>query len=651
MASGETTRLDGSNLRVPGRGGKRPHPPVVNGIESTDEEINSDYLCPVCLDLISEAHMTKCGHTFCRACLVRSIESSKRCPKCNFGVDSVDHIFPNHTVNQQILKQRRISDLQVAFAKRHKSAALSELRNYLSFDSSFFGLSDISQIISILQEKKDQLEATSLRNKYDLMKDFLAELRKHKEEQLATISRELKLINRDMSGVQTTLENLTPFGGNMNNCGSNVPNSHGVFLKEILDEDCPRTSNGTRDNQALAKVEEGFNVPLFQQNFPESSTLDSKRKRMHLHFDELVDRYFSMRVPGFSDAGVGEDEGNGLEEFGECISKFTQYSAMRPLATINYNCDMFHQSSNIASSIEFDKDSEFFAVAGLTKKIRIYDYGTVIRDTVDLHYPCSEMVCQSKISCVSWSSYMKNMLASSDYDGTVTVWDAFTHQRLHVFPEHEKRCWSVDFNKMDTKLIASGSDDHKVKLWSLDRERSLTSLEAKANVCCVQFNPSSRYHLAFGSADHCVHYYDLRNMKEAIKVFKGHRKAVSYVKFVSSEDIVSASTDSQLKIWNVNKSHCVRSLQGHTNEKNFVGLATDGEYVACGSENNSLYVYYKGLSKELFSLKFDQRKWVLDPEQNEEESSLFVSAVCWRKGSNIIAAGNSKGIIKILQMV
>lgn len=41
-------------------------------------------------------------------------------------------------------------------------------------------------------------------------------------------------------------------------------------------------------------------------------------------------------------------------------------------------------------------------------------------------------------------------------------------------------------------------------------------------------------------ADHCVHYYDLRNTKQPIMVFKGHRKAVSYAKFVSGEEIVSA---------------------------------------------------------------------------------------------------------------
>lgn len=43
-----------------------------------------------------------------------------------------------------------------------------------------------------------------------------------------------------------------------------------------------------------------------------------------------------------------------------------------------------------------------------------------------------------------------------------------------------------------------------------------------------------------------------------------------------------SSTDSQLKLWNVNKPHCLRSFKGHINEKNFVGLASNGDYVACG---------------------------------------------------------------------
>lgn len=36
-------------------------------------------------------------------------------------------------------------------------------------------------------------------------------------------------------------------------------------------------------------------------------------------------------------------------------------------------------------------------------------------------------------SCISWSSYHKNLLASSDYEGTVILWDGFTGQKSKVY--------------------------------------------------------------------------------------------------------------------------------------------------------------------------------------------------------------------------
>ncbi|XP_054380844.1 E3 ubiquitin-protein ligase COP1 isoform X10 [Pongo abelii] len=382
-----------------------------------------------------------------------------------------------------------------------------------------------------------------------------------------------------------------------------------------------------------------------------NSTLASRRKRLTAHFEDLEQCYFSTRMSRISDDSRTASQ---LDEFQECLSKFTRYNSVRPLATLSYASDLYNGSS-IVSSIEFDRDCDYFAIAGVTKKIKVYEYDTVIQDAVDIHYPENEMTCNSKISCISWSSYHKNLLASSDYEGTVILWDGFTGQRSKVYQEHEKRCWSVDFNLMDPKLLASGSDDAKVKLWSTNLDNSVASIEAKANVCCVKFSPSSRYHLAFGCADHCVHYYDLRNTKQPIMVFKGHRKAVSYAKFVSGEEIVSASTDSQLKLWNVGKPYCLRSFKGHINEKNFVGLASNGDYIACGSENNSLYLYYKGLSKTLLTFKFDTVKSVLDKDRKEDDTNEFVSAVCWRAlpdgESNVLIAANSQGTIKVLELV
>lgn len=37
----------------------------------------------------------------------------------------------------------------------------------------------------------------------------------------------------------------------------------------------------------------------------------------------------------------------------------------------------------------------------------------------------------------------------------------------------------------------------------------------------------------------------------------------------------------------------IRTLKGHTNEKNFVGLSVNSDYIACGSETNEVCVYHK----------------------------------------------------------
>lgn len=39
-----------------------------------------------------------------------------------------------------------------------------------------------------------------------------------------------------------------------------------------------------------------------------------------------------------------------------------------------------------------------------------------------------------------------------------------------------------------------------VKIWSTSAQRSVATIESKANICCVKWNPTSPYLLAFGSA-------------------------------------------------------------------------------------------------------------------------------------------------------
>ena len=131
-------------------------------------------------------------------------------------------------------------------------------------------------------------------------------------------------------------------------------------------------------------------------------------------------------------------------------------------------------------------------------------------------------------------------------------------------------------------------------------------------------------------------------------MLEGHRKAVSYVRFLpSGDELASASTDSSLCVWDIRGGvadaarggvggggpRLAGVLEGHTNEKNFVGLSVGaGDLIACGSETNEVFVYHKSFSRPLVKYNFG--------EKTSSSSSAASSVVAqWHEG----AAGGGVG--------
>lgn len=154
--------------------------------------------------------------------------------------------------------------------------------------------------------------------------------------------------------------------------------------------------------------------------------------------------------------------------------------------------------------------------------------------------------------------------------------------------------------------------------------------------------------------------YDLRYASKPLDLMKGHRKAVSYVRFADDSTIVSASTDCTLRQWSLPgydndrlpsaTASLRRTYAGHVNEKNFVGLGVEGDLFACGSENNAVYVYHRDLGKPLASFTFSST-CPLTGNSLESEVQQFVSSLCWKRASNMLVAANSQGNIRILEIV
>ncbi|XP_062074512.1 protein SPA1-RELATED 2 isoform X2 [Humulus lupulus] len=357
---------------------------------------------------------------------------------------------------------------------------------------------------------------------------------------------------------------------------------------------------------------------------PVSNTSES---RLMKNMSQLESAYFSMRsniqLPE-TDAVVRQDNellknrdswylaqkdeekqnpSDCLGAFFDGLCKYARYSKFEVRGVLRNG--EFSNSSNVICSLSFDRDEDYFAAAGVSKKIKIFEFNSLLNDSVDIHYPVIEMSNKSKISCVSWNNYIKNYLASADYDGAV-----------------KKNC--------------------------------LGTIRSLANVCCVQFSAHSTHLLAFGSADYRTYCYDLRYAKTPWCVLAGHGKAVSYVKFLDSETLVSASTDNTLKLWDLKRSlsanACSLTFTGHTNEKNFVGLSVNDGYITCGSESNEVYAYYRSLPMPITSHQFGSIDSISGKETNDDNGQ-FVSSVCWRGKSDMVVAANSSGCIKVLQMV
>ncbi|GLI64451.1 hypothetical protein VaNZ11_007723 [Volvox africanus] len=322
-----------------------------------------------------------------------------------------------------------------------------------------------------------------------------------------------------------------------------------------------------------------------------------------------------------------------LLRFAEDLAGFATFTTLTPTASLQYADP--HTENAMVAGAAFDRDDEFFALAGVNKRIKIFEREAVLQSSIGTHYPVLEISSRSRLSSVTWSSYIKGHLASADYEGVVQLWDTHANSELMQFEEHRRRVWSVDFSQADPARLLSGGDDGLVKLWSIQQDNSTSTIELNANVCSVQFSPTSPHVFAAGCANSHIFLYDIRNIANPLYVLTGHTRAVSYVRFLSPTQLVSASTDNTLRLWQLDSlgtmgsvvsvpnaapgpatanaipASCTQVFRGHVNERNFTGLSLSPDgYITCGSENNRVFCYYPNLPMPVTSFDFS----VPDPD-------------------------------------
>ncbi|KAL3829733.1 hypothetical protein ACJIZ3_018535 [Penstemon smallii] len=390
----------------------------------------------------------------------------------------------------------------------------------------------------------------------DVLLDFLFALKENKQNKASKLLESIKLLDIDIKEVERRH-------------ASGKSNQKDDQCMEIPHSSLSRTPE-LRDKllKNINQLEDAYFSMRSHVQTTEISDMDRSDKDMLRNRDKWTSVQTEQNSPTMQEKYIDR-----VGTFFDGICKFARYNKFEVCGTLR-NGDILN-SSNVICSLSFDREEDYIATAGSSKKIKIFELSSLLNESLDVQYPVLEMSNGSKFSCICWNNYIKNCLASTDYDGLVQLWDANTGQVFVQYKEHQKRAWSVDFSRVDPTKFASGSDDCSVRLWSINEKNSVCTVWCPANVCCVQYSAYSSHLLAFGSADYRIYCYDLRNTKIPWCTVAGHEKAVSYVKFLDSETLISASTDNTLKLWDLNKTSleglssnaCSLTFRGHTNEK------------------------------------------------------------------------------------
>ena len=213
-----------------------------------------------------------------------------------------------------------------------------------------------------------------------------------------------------------------------------------------------------------------------------------------------------------------------------------------------------------------------------------------------------DIVNTSFAMCVSLSCD-GNYIAAGYNDNTVKIWQVETNECLATLQGHTAIVKSVCFSP-NGKHLASGSGDKTIKIWEMTSFKCLTTLNGhQADVWSVSFSPDSQ-HIASGSEDSTIKIWEVGTSK-CLTTLSGHFGKVENVKFFDDGKHIASNSLDTVKIWKVETSKCLASFKGAPGATS-VCSSPDGKYIVAGTIHSTMLVWEVETSKSIAVIKVDE---------------------------------------------
>ncbi|KAF3815769.1 hypothetical protein GH733_016308 [Mirounga leonina] len=268
-------------------------------------------------------------------------------------------------------------------------------------------------------------------------------------------------------------------------------------------------------------------------------------------------------------------------------------------------------SNKDVTSLDWNSDGTLLATGSYDGFARIWTEDGNLASTLGQH--------KGPIFALKWNK-KGNYILSAGVDKTTIIWDAHTGEAKQQFPFHSAPALDVDWQ--NNTAFASCSTDMCIHVCRLGCDRPVKTFQGHTNeVNAIKWDPSGML-LASCSDDMTLKIWSMKQ-DTCVHDLQAHSKEIYTIKWSptgpatsnpnSNIMLASASFDSTVRLWDVERGVCIHTLTKHQEPVYSVAFSPDGKYLASGSFDKCVHIWNTQIPLGLVDIRMHLRSQVHVP--------------------------------------